>query len=152
MAAPTGLACIGAGEGCDLFKGSLQPPPMEKLFDVLTKAGKWIFGLWFLFVLGTFAISTIAAITKVHVPKDSVLHLVLDGELYDSFGDPLADMLGDKQLSLLQLTEVVRRASTDERISGLVLEIKNPQLGLSQIHLLALKLVITLGMGRQFLI
>ena len=68
------------------------------------------------------------------VPESTVLHISLDGPLPETPHPNLASLIGGKSnLTLYELTDAIRRAATDKRIVGLVLDIGEPQLALAQI-------------------
>src|SRR4051812_43757230 len=73
-----------------------------------------------------------------NVPKASILHVVLDGPLSETPHPRLASLLGGpNHITLRGLTAGVRRAATDDRIVGMVLDVRAPQVGLAQLEEIA---------------
>ena len=67
------------------------------------------------------------------VPKNSVLHITLDGPLADVPQPTLVGLLGGRMpITLQTLCDTLRRAQDDSRIVGLLLDIKTGGLGLAQ--------------------
>jgi protease-4 len=95
---------------------------------------RWL-GIAFIF---TFVMpSALIAYSLLHtpaVPKNSVLHIVLDGPLPELARPNLVNLVSDRMHhSLRQVTAGIRQAAHDERIVGLVLDIRTGALGLAQV-------------------
>lgn len=68
------------------------------------------------------------------VPKNTILRLVLDGSIEETPPARLTHFLGSpSDASLHQLAQGIRRAATDPRIIGLLLDVRQPQVGVAQL-------------------
>lgn len=75
-----------------------------------------------------------AAWKSDQVPKSSILHVVFDGPLPESPHPSIATLVGGHAITTLRsTTQAIRRAAADERIVGMVLDVRQPQLGLAQL-------------------
>jgi protease-4 len=72
------------------------------------------------------------------VDNNSVLHVTLDGPLHEGPSSPVAALTGQRHRTpLFELTDKIRAAADDRRIVGLLLDVKEPELGLAQLEELA---------------
>ncbi len=90
----------------------------------------WI-GLWVL-VIGAVVL---AIVLRQPVKDASVLRVTFDGELAESPSAGLDTLFDDEPSPTLhQVTRSLRQAATDQRIKGVVLEVKSPQVSLAQVQ------------------
>ncbi len=69
------------------------------------------------------------------VPKRGVMHVKLSGPLLERAEVGLKTFLGDPlPITLRGLTESIRRAASDDRVVGILFEVVDPELGLSQVQ------------------
>ena len=102
---------------------------------MLKTALRW-FALPLLFMFGLPLL--LAGITHwrlARIPASSILHVQLDGSVPEAPPPPLSLLWSKKgDLSLRGLTATMRRAAHDDAIVGMVLDVRNPQIGLAQLH------------------
>src|SRR5688572_10245354 len=90
-----------------------------------------VFGVMVVLAVGAGVAVAIASGIK----SNSVLHLKITGEIPDVATDnPLAALLGNTTVDLWQMQRALRAAATDERILGVVLDVRDPEVGLSTIQ------------------
>ena len=95
---------------------------------------RWLALAFVVFFVLPIALITWAFTRSESVPAASVLHVVLDGPIPESVRPSLGAFLGGHMnVSLHSLTHSIRRAAQDERIVGLVLDIRTPTVGLAQV-------------------
>jgi protease-4 len=69
------------------------------------------------------------------VPKRGVMHIRHDGPLVERAENTHKTYLGDPlPMTLRGVTESLRRAASDERVVGVLLEVLSPELGLAQVQ------------------
>jgi protease IV len=110
---------------------------------------KWIVigwvGLWSVILLAMI----VALLLREPVPEQSILVVRLDGQLTESPQPSLAQLLSDEPaLTLPGLTSALRAAAIDERIVGVILEVKNPELSLAQIEELEQAMAVVRASGK----
>src|SRR5688500_14060530 len=101
----------------------------------MRRALKWMLFGWVALFVASLIVIVVAAALHEPVESSSILRLRFDGELPETGTGGLAVLLDDdRPLTLRQATSAVRYAARDERIKGLVLEIKDPQLSLAHLQ------------------
>ncbi len=97
------------------------------------------FILWTLAVFGLLALLLVGTVSIVgwqgrRIPAHALVHIRLQGELRE-VPDPdlLALLEGRPSPTLMTVLEAIGRAATDERVDGVVLELRDPVLGLAQL-------------------
>lgn len=94
----------------------------------------WILVGFALFSLGVIGLIAWSAYQATQVPRASVLKVTLDGPLAETPHPSLGALLGGKtHLTTRGLSEAIRRAAADERITGLLLDVHEPHIGLAQL-------------------
>src|SRR5687767_4174107 len=88
-------------------------------------------GGWLVFIL---LAVIVGLLLREDVEAQSILHLRLNGEIPESPGGELAGLFEDEPPTLLAIARGIRRAAKDERIVGLAIEVKHPQLGIAQLQ------------------
>jgi protease-4 len=80
-------------------------------------------------------VAVIALLVSGRIPKGSILHVELSGEVRESPESDVWTMFAEERtLTLSTITDSIRRAADDERIAGLILEVKDPKLGFAQLQ------------------
>lgn len=96
---------------------------------------RWFLFITFLWICIFVAIGATALWSNMHVDNRTVLHWVLDGAISEAPKSELSELFtGEASLTLSEQTLLIRHAAKDERIAGLLLEIKNPELGGAQLQ------------------
>jgi len=67
------------------------------------------------------------------VPSRTVLYLSMSEPIPEATPQDFSAIFSDQKAPLYAITSAIRRAATDDRVKGLVLEIKGPSLGFAQI-------------------
>ncbi len=95
---------------------------------------KWMMIGSFLFMAVSVALIVLLVALGARVPGSSVLHITFAGPLVESPEPDFAAALFEPPAQdLLSLTTAIRRAADDRRITGLVLDVRSPELGLAQL-------------------
>lgn len=99
------------------------------------RAFRWFLGLTGL-LLTIMVIARLAGLGRApSVPSRAVLQLVLDGPVREAPALDFGVLLGDApSVHLRAITESLRRAATDPRIVGLLIDVRTPELGLAQLQ------------------
>src|SRR5690349_18818331 len=101
----------------------------------MRRAFKWFVYGWVALVVASLVIIVVATALHEPVKRDSILRARLDGELVEVEDSSFASLLSEETpLSTRALTESIRQAAKDERIRGLVLEIKDPRVSPAQLE------------------
>lgn len=84
-------------------------------------------------LVGVILVAVAAALGGVK--SNSVLHLRLSGEVPDvATHNPLAALLGNTTVDLWDMQRSLRAAATDERIIGVVVDVRDPAIGFSSLQ------------------
>ena len=95
---------------------------------------RWLLIGFLVFIVLPVACVTYTLFRQEPVHKHSILHVVLDGPVADTPQPSLKTLVGGRMRSTLrELTQSIRRAGTDDRIVGLLLEVRTEQLGIAQV-------------------
>lgn len=100
------------------------------------KSAKWFF-VTIALVFGLFVVvAGLSGLLSAGIDDASIVHIRLDGEIAEADRGPDLGGLFDNEgpLSLHHLTGAIRRAARDERVVGLLLEVKRPAVGVAQIE------------------
>ncbi len=101
----------------------------------MKNALKWILVASGLLFVGMILVIVVVVATSGGVSSDSVLHVVVSGEVRESPDQsPFAALEGGGGPTLREITDSVRRAAEDDRIVGMILEVKDPAVGLAQLE------------------
>lgn len=96
---------------------------------------RWILGILTLLVFTTVAIGWFSILSGPTIDQDSTLLVTLDGPLPESPTLDLGVLLGgEPQQTLRSLLFNLERAAEDDRIKGVVLNVKQPQIGFGQLQ------------------
>ncbi len=75
----------------------------------------------------------IHSVMKTHVPAQTILELNLEGGIYEySPDDPIAEITGEKPMTLLSVVSAIDAAATDERVRGLMIDLSRYAVGIAQ--------------------
>jgi len=101
----------------------------------MKKTLKWALLASTIIFVGMILVIIAAVAASGRVSSDSVLHVVVDGGLRESPDEsPFAALEGGSTPTLRSVTDSVRRAAADERIVGLILEVKNVHIAMAQLE------------------
>ena len=95
---------------------------------------KWVLLSSVLLMVVTVIIVVALVAAGPRVSSGSVLRVTLHGALPESPEPKLmGPLLDHKQPTLLSVVSAIRRAAADSRIAGLVLDVRDPELGAAQV-------------------
>ena len=101
----------------------------------MARALKWIFLASFLVLLLCIGLVVLALASGPAVSPASILHVRFSGPLRESVEPSLFSVLkGDESLALSTVTDSIRRAAKDERVVGLILDVRASEFSLSDIQ------------------
>ncbi|MBI5507414.1 MAG: S49 family peptidase [Deltaproteobacteria bacterium] len=104
----------------------------------MARALKWFLLLSFISLVSGFVLIALALVIGPGVPQKSVLHLRFAGRLRETAEPDLFSMLKtDKPVSLATVTDSVRRAAHDDRVVGLILDVRAPEVGMTDVQAIA---------------
>ena len=100
----------------------------------MTRSGRTGLVVVGVIVAGLIGIGLIARQSR-NPSSGSVLELTLDGDVDElSPNEPFGEVFGGKRLSLRDFEEAILRAKDDDRINGLLLTLKRPQMGFGRVQ------------------
>jgi protease-4 len=104
----------------------------------MARKGTWLVlaVLALVLVLGVAALGTVLYLTiETPVKKESFLFFTLEGEFPEEISDDsLAWLIGKKHLSVREVLDALKKASKDERIAGVILDVRFPDIGLGKVQ------------------
>jgi protease IV len=101
----------------------------------MARALKWLLIISALMLLGGLGLVALTLVSAPSVSPTSILHVRFAGPLRETADPNLLTFLENEEtLTLAQVTDSIRRAAKDDRIVGLILDVRAPVLALSDIQ------------------
>lgn len=101
----------------------------------MSKSSKWALGLFGFLILLLVVGVGVSRVLRHRVAQGTVLKLSLSGPISESPRQSIGSVLsGDRPLDLNDIVRGIERAAADERIAGLVLNIRGSAFGLAQLQ------------------